>query len=70
VALLAAESTEGWVHLSALNSYLRRTDPSFTPKKYGHAGLLEMVDTYPDLQTRKEGGAHWVKPKEAAAKQR
>lgn len=68
VALLAAESPEGWVHLSALGSYLRRSDPSFTPKKYGHPGLLEMIETYPDLQTRKEGGTHSVKPKEAAAK--
>ena len=68
VALLAAESAEGWVHLGSLGSYLRRSDPSFTPKKYGHGGLLEMVETYPDLQTRKEGLAHWVKPKEAAAK--
>ncbi len=68
VALLAAESPEGWVHLGALGSYLRRSDPSFTPKKYGHAGLLEMVETYPDLQIRNQGLAHWVKPKEAAAK--
>ncbi|HZV54906.1 MAG TPA: NYN domain-containing protein [Rhodocyclaceae bacterium] len=68
VALLATEAPEGWVHLSALGSYLRRSDPSFTPKKYGHGGLLEMVQTYPDLQTRKDAGAHWVQPKEAAAK--
>jgi hypothetical protein len=27
-----------------------------------------MVETYPDLQTRKDAGAHWVKPKETAAK--
>lgn len=41
---------------------------AFTPKKYGHAGLLEMVETYPDLQIRNQGLAHWVKPKEAAVK--
>lgn len=68
VALLAADSPEGWVHLSALGNYLRRSDPSFTPKKYGHTGLLEMIHTYPELETRKEGAARWVKPKEAAAK--
>jgi uncharacterized protein (TIGR00288 family) len=68
VALLAAESPEGWVHLGGLGNYLRRSDPSFTPKKYGHTGLLEMVETYPDLQIRNQGLAHWVKPKEAATK--
>lgn len=70
VALLAAESAEDWVHLGALGNYLRRSDSSFTPKKYGHSGLLEMIDTCPDLETHKEGGAHWVKPKEAATKSR
>jgi uncharacterized protein (TIGR00288 family) len=68
VALLAAESADGWVHLGALGNYLRRSDSSFTPKKYGHTGLLEMVQTYPDLETRKEDLTHWVKPKEAAGK--
>jgi hypothetical protein len=33
-------------------------DPRFTPKQYGHAGLLEMVASYPDLESCKEGGAH------------
>lgn len=63
VALLAEESSEGWVTLSALGSYMRRTDPGFSPQTYGHSGLLEMVLTYPDLATRKDGGAHWVQPK-------
>ncbi|WP_370262464.1 hypothetical protein [Limnobacter sp.] len=31
-----------------------------TPKKYGHSGFLEMVQTYPELSTRKDGGGHWV----------
>jgi uncharacterized protein (TIGR00288 family) len=68
VALLAADSPEGWVGLSALGQYMRRSDPGFTPKKYGHTGLLEMINTYPELETRKEGAARWVKPKEAPAK--
>ena len=68
VALLATEAPEGWVHLGALGQYMRRSDPSFTPKKYGHGGLLEMVETYPDLQTRKDAGAHWVQPKDVATK--
>lgn len=63
VSLLAAESPEGWVGLGALGNYLRRSDPGFTPKKYGHSGLLEMIFTYPDLATRKDGGGYWVQPK-------
>lgn len=68
VALLASESAEGWVGLGALGQYMRRSDPGFTPKKYGHTGLLEMVFTYPDLATRKDGGGYWVQPREAATK--
>ena len=66
VSLLAAESSEGWVGLGALGQYMRRSDPGFSPQKYGHAGLLEMVLTYPDLTTRKDNGGHWVQPKQKA----
>lgn len=63
VSLLAAETAEGWVGLGALGQYMRRTDPGFSPQKCGYSGLLEMVLTYPDLETRKDGGGHWVQPK-------
>lgn len=63
VALLAADSAEGWVGLGALGQYMRRSDPGFSPNKYGHSGLLEMVLTYPDLATRKDMKGHWVQPK-------
>lgn len=66
VALLITESPEGWVGLGALGNYLRRSDPGFTPKKFGHSGLLEMVKTYTDLSTKFEGGTHWVTLKESA----
>lgn len=65
VALLVTESPEGWVGLGALGNYLRRSDPGFTPKKFGHSGLLEMVKTYTDLSTKFEGGTHWVTLKES-----
>jgi len=65
VALLITESPEGWVGLGALGNYLRRSDPGFTPKKFGHSGLLEMVKTYTDLSTKFEGGTHWVTLKES-----
>lgn len=64
VSLLAAETAEGWVGLGALGQYMRRTDPGFSPQKFGYSGLLEMVLTYPDLETRKDGGGHWVQPKD------
>lgn len=63
VSLLAADSSEGWVGLGALGQYMRRSDPGFSPQKYGHSGLLEMVHTYSDLVTRKDGGGHWVQLK-------
>lgn len=63
VSLLASDTAEGWVGLGALGQYMRRTDPGFSPKKFGHSGLLEMVLTYPGLTTRKDGGGHWVQPK-------
>jgi uncharacterized protein (TIGR00288 family) len=68
VSLLAAESSEGRVGLGALGQYMRRSDPGFSPKKYGHSGLLDMVQTYPELETRKDGGGHWVQPKGASSK--
>jgi len=59
VALLASDTPEGKVTLSALGNYLRRTDPSFTPDAYGYSGLLEMLRTYDLLQLAQEPGNHW-----------
>ena len=66
VSLLAAETTEGWVGLGALGQYMRRTDPGFSPQQCGYTGLLEMVQTYPDLATRLDNGGHWVQPRPKA----
>jgi uncharacterized protein (TIGR00288 family) len=63
VSLLAADTAEGWVGLSALGQYIRRTDPGFSPQQCGHTRLLDMVKTYPDLVTRLDNGHHWVQPK-------
>jgi uncharacterized protein (TIGR00288 family) len=60
VRLLAADTSEGKVGLGALGQYLKRTDPAFTPKKYGHSGLLAMVGTYDLLEVKKETGGQWV----------
>ncbi len=60
VTLLASNTSEGRVGLGALGQYLKRTDPAFSPKAFGHSGLLDMVQTYTDLSTVKDGGGYWV----------
>lgn len=60
VQLLAGDTSEGKVGLGALGQYLKRTDPAFSPKVYGHSGLLDMVQTYDLLAVRREDGGHWV----------
>lgn len=70
VELLAGDTPDGWVGLGALGQYLKRTDPAFSPKAFGHAALSDMVRTYPDLVMNQQNGTgFWVsvKPKIEAA---
>lgn len=60
VALLASDTPDGKVNVSALGNYLRRTDPSFTPNTFGHSGLVDMLRTYDLLQLNQETGGHWT----------
>jgi hypothetical protein len=60
VAMLAADTNDGKVLLSSLGEFLRRLDPSFSSKAYGHATLSNMVRLYPDLRLTFEGMVHWV----------
>ena len=60
VTLLAADTPDGKVSVSALGSYLKRADPSFSPKSYGHSGLLDMLKTYDLLKVQQEVGGHWT----------
>lgn len=60
VKLLAVDSPDGRIHVGGLGSYLRRTDPSFTPQTYGHSGLVSMLKTYDLLDLRQEPGGHWT----------
>ena len=60
VTLLAADTPEGKVSVGGLGSYLKRTDPSFSPKAYGHSGLLDMLKTYDLLKLQQEPGGHWT----------
>ncbi len=57
--MLVSDTSEGKVHLGPLGQYLKRTDPAFSPKAYGHSGLLDMVKTYDLLQVQQEQGGHW-----------
>lgn len=59
VSMLVADTPEGKVPVSALGSYLKRTDPAFSPKTYGHSGLLDMIKTYDLLAPHQEAGGHW-----------
>lgn len=60
VDLLADGASEGRVTLSALGSYLKRTDPAFSPKAHGHSGLLNMVKACDRLALQQENGGHWL----------
>ncbi|MDO8906361.1 NYN domain-containing protein [Hydrogenophaga sp.] len=60
VTLLAADTSEGKVSVGGLGSYLKRADPSFSPKNYGHSGLLDMLKTYDLLKAQQENGGHWT----------
>ena len=60
VSLLASDTSEGKVTLNALGQYLKRTDPAFSPKTYGHSGLLEMIKTYDLLAAKQEEGGRWT----------
>ena len=45
---LAAQE-DGWADLSAMGNSLRKTDPAFDPRTYGHKQLLKLVQDYPEL---------------------
>lgn len=60
VALLADSTSDGQVHLAGLGQYLKRTDPGFSPKDYGHSGLLDMLKTYDLLALKKAEGGHYT----------
>jgi len=60
VTLLAADTADGKVSVGGLGSYLKRADPSFSPKSYGHSGLLDILKTYDLLKVQQEAGGHWM----------
>ena len=67
VALLTSDTSEDKVSLNTLGQYLKRTDPAFSPKTYGHSGLLNMIKTYTLLATQQNTDGQWfVSPTQAA----
>lgn len=67
VVLLAESASDGKVGLGALGQYMKRTNPSFAPKVYGHSTLSDMVRCYPDMVlTQGQGNGFWVNLKPAA----
>lgn len=60
VTLLAGDTSDGKVHLGPLGQYLKRMDPAFSPKTYGHSGLVDMLRTYDLLAVQQEPGGHWT----------
>jgi uncharacterized LabA/DUF88 family protein len=49
---LAAKDEE-WIHLSSLGLVLRRLDPAFDPRTYGHQQLQSLIRQYPKTFTLK-----------------
>ena len=67
VALMAESTGDGKVGLGALGQYMKRTNPSFAPKVYGHSTLSDMVRFYPDLVlTQGQSNGSWVSLKPAS----
>lgn len=58
--LLAADAPEGKVSVGCQGLYLKRADPSFSPKNYEHSGLLDMLKAHDLLKMQQESGGHWT----------
>lgn len=44
---------EEWVHLSAMGSVLRKLNPAFDPRTFGHERLQSLIKDYPKIFTLK-----------------
>jgi uncharacterized protein (TIGR00288 family) len=68
VSQLISNSSEEKIGLGELGSYLKRTDPGFSPKTYAYPSLLKMVGSYASLTVKQEDGGHWVSLTETGEK--
>ena len=58
--LAADGETEGGVLLTKLGQRLKDDNPLFSPKDYGHSGLLQMIRTYDLLCVEPDDRGRWV----------
>lgn len=59
VAILAADSEEGWVNLSSVNGFVKRTDPGFDPKRYGFSRFRDLMKAHPMLEAEQQEKNQW-----------
>jgi uncharacterized protein (TIGR00288 family) len=57
---LAAQAPGGKVGGVELGQYLSKTQTNFSPKAYGHAGLMKMVKSYPQVASASDGSGKWT----------
>jgi uncharacterized protein (TIGR00288 family) len=65
VEIMSAQNEEGRVGLGALGQFLKRTDPAFTSKSFGHAGLLSLVKSDSRLFVFSKDGGSYVSVRSA-----
>ena len=47
-AIESASQDDGWAFLGAVGTYLRKLDPAFDPRTYGHKQLSLLIKSHPD----------------------
>jgi uncharacterized protein (TIGR00288 family) len=67
-AVNATAGDDGWANLSAIGNHIRRSQPAFDPRRFGHAKLGELVAAQPYLETKANGATTLVRLKQARKK--
>jgi hypothetical protein len=62
-AVNATAGDDGWANLSAIGNHIRRSQPAFDPRRFGHAKLGDLVAAQPYLETRADGTSKLVRLK-------
>lgn len=56
-AIEMSEQEDGWAFLGQVGSNLKKLDPAFDPRSYGHNQLSSLVSTHPDLLETRSSNA-------------
>jgi uncharacterized protein (TIGR00288 family) len=67
-AVNATVGDDGWANLSEVGNHIRRSQPSFDPRAYGHAKLSSLVAAQPYLETKSTGKVAKVRLKQTRKK--